>query len=110
MDCIRIINLKIPGRHGVYEFENLIISPGPWIERFWKLMDQDDYVNINGSKKVMWTYNMLEEGELEYELGKHTTNNKDEAPIVHVDTEATLISANTGDELILNSELLPDIF
>ena len=21
MDCIRIINLKIPGRHGVYEFE-----------------------------------------------------------------------------------------
>jgi len=40
---------------------------------------------------------MLEEGELEYDPKLHTTNNNKESPIVHVDTEATLVSKHSGN-------------
>jgi len=82
---------------GVFEFENLIVAVGPWVEKFWKLMGYDDHINVNGSKQRMWSYNMLEEGELEYDPKLHTTNNNKESPIVHVDTEATLVSKHSGN-------------
>ena len=84
---------------GVFEFENLIVAVGPWVEKFWKLMGYDDYINVNGSKQRMWSYNMLEEGELEYDPKLHTTNDHKESPILHVDTEATLISKLTGNTI-----------
>ena len=82
--------------NGVFEFENLIIAPGPWAEKFWKLMGQSDYIEVDGTQQKMWNYNMLEEGELEYEPAQHITNDHKESPIVHVDTEATLISKHSG--------------
>ena len=51
---------------------------------------------INDNSLIQILLHRLEKSTLIDKIVIATTNNKDEAPIVHVDTEATLISANTG--------------
>ena len=45
----------------------------------------------------MWSYMALEEGELDVDPHSYRTAKGTEYPVIHVDTESTLVSNKTGD-------------
>ena len=45
----------------------------------------------------MWSYMALEEGELDVDPHSYRTSKGTEYPVIHVDTESTLVSNKTGD-------------
>jgi len=80
----------------------LVLGAGPWAQNFWKMLELPDRIDVkDGNGDIhkdmkMWTYWCLQEGTLgvkpEYGMG----NNKTFPPVIHVDTDAPLISSEDG--------------
>ncbi|MFH0845120.1 MAG: FAD-binding oxidoreductase, partial [Pseudomonadota bacterium] len=80
----------------------LILGAGPWAQNFWKMLELPDRIDVkDGNGDIhkdmkMWTYWCLQEGTLgvkpEYGMG----NNETFPPVIHVDTDAPLISSEDG--------------
>jgi glycine/D-amino acid oxidase-like deaminating enzyme len=88
---------------GKIECSQLVIAAGPWVRKFWDILELPKTIKIkkpDGSFTEdlnMWSYMALEEGELEVDPHSYKTNKGTEYPVIHVDTEATLLSDKTGD-------------
>jgi len=88
---------------GIIECEQLVIAVGPWVRRFWEILELPKIIKIkkpDGSfteDLKMWSYMALEEGELEVDPHSYRTSKKKEYPVIHVDTEATLVSDKNGN-------------
>ena len=87
---------------GVITCEHVIIGAGPWTRNFWDMLGlpkKIDLMDLEGSvhKDVnMWRFWQLEEGVLQVEPEMLVTNDGKVPPVIHVDTDAPLISDDDG--------------
>ena len=80
----------------------VIVGAGPWVSRFWNMLDLPTGVAIKGHDgKVhdgvpMWKFWCLEEGTLGVDPEMHKTNDGRMPPVIHVDSDAPLYSDVDG--------------
>ncbi len=87
---------------GVIECEQLIVGVGPWAQRVWDMMELPKAVDIKAadgsmhSDVPMWIYWSLQEGTLGVSPDFLMQNDGTMPPVIHVDTDATLLSDVDG--------------
>jgi glycine/D-amino acid oxidase-like deaminating enzyme len=80
----------------------LIIGAGPWVRDFWDMLDMPKQITVKDlSGEVhenvdMWRYWQLEEGVLNIDPELGYADDGTMAPVIHVDTDAPLISDVDG--------------
>jgi glycine/D-amino acid oxidase-like deaminating enzyme len=84
---------------GTIECDYVVIGVGPWVKRFWDMLDLPHTIDIrdpssgNAARTVpMWAYWCLEEGTLGVDPNLAKTNDGKMPPVIHVDTDAPLHS------------------
>jgi len=83
----------------------VVIGAGPWVRDFWYMLELPKTVNIKGADGVihnnigMWTFWQLEEGVLNVDPDMFKTNQGRPPPVMHVDTDAALLSTVNGSTL-----------
>jgi glycine/D-amino acid oxidase-like deaminating enzyme len=83
------------------EVDQVIVAVGPWIRRFWQMLDlpaRIDVLTPGGLKKDldMWTYWQLQEGEIAFDPEGYRTADGKAPPVLHVDSTQPLVSDRTG--------------
>jgi glycine/D-amino acid oxidase-like deaminating enzyme len=88
--------------------EQLVLAPGPWAKRFWKLLGMPDRIDVRQPDGVvarnqpMWTYWNLQEGEISVDPVSFATADGGAPPVIHLDTDAPL---TTDDGELVTDEL-----
>jgi methylglutamate dehydrogenase subunit A len=94
---------------GEIQCGQVVVATGPWVRDFWDMLDLPKTVDILGSDGTvhagidMWRFWQLEEGVLGVDPGMLKTNDGNLPPVVHVDTDAPLISDVDGS--IISEEM-----
>jgi len=84
------------------EFDYLVVAVGPWVRQFWEWLEQPMTITVKGAdgelhdNVTMWRFLSLQEGTLGVKPDYLTTNAGDMPPVVHVDTDAPLLSTVDG--------------
>ncbi len=87
---------------GTISCDKLIVAPGPWARDFWKMLGMPDQITVKGADGVshdgidMWRFWQLEEGVLQLPPEVLQTNDGKVPPVIHVDTDAPLMSDVDG--------------
>lgn len=87
---------------GAIGCEKVIIGAGPWVRDFWNMLDLPKQIavkDLNGAIHQdvdMWRYWQLEEGVLQVDPDLLKTNDGNVPPVIHVDTDAPLMSDVDG--------------
>lgn len=87
---------------GVIETDYVVVGAGPWVKSVWEMLELPKTIDVPGadgrvhSDVPMWTYWSLQEGTLGVEPEFQMTNAGDMPPVIHVDTDAPLISDVDG--------------
>ncbi len=87
---------------GLIACQNLIIGAGPWVRDFWNMLNLPKTIKVKDlDGKIhenidMWRFWQLEEGVLQVEPELLKTNDGEMPPVIHVDTDAPLISDVDG--------------
>ncbi|MGR3290173.1 MAG: NAD(P)/FAD-dependent oxidoreductase [Paracoccaceae bacterium] len=87
---------------GTISCERLIIAPGPWARDFWDMLGMPKRITVKGLDGEvhddidMWRYWQLEEGVLQVAPEILQTNDGQVPPVIHVDTDAPLMSDVDG--------------
>ncbi len=87
---------------GRVECDHVVIGAGPWVRDFWDMLDLPKKIEVKDlvgdlhSNVDMWRYWQLEEGVLNVDPGMFKTNDGEVPPVLHVDTDAPLISDVDG--------------
>ena len=82
--------------------QHVVIGAGPWVRNFWDMLDLPKKINVKGTDGdvhgdvAMWRFWQLEEGVLNVEPEMLQTNDGETPPVIHVDTDAPLISDADG--------------
>ncbi|MGF1593370.1 MAG: NAD(P)/FAD-dependent oxidoreductase [Kiloniellaceae bacterium] len=82
--------------------DQVVIGTGPWVRDFWDMLELPKSLTVKGRDGTlhedvpMWRYWQLEEGVLGVEPGYLTTNDGRMPPVMHVDTDAPLLSDVDG--------------
>ncbi len=82
--------------------EHLIVGAGPWVRDFWNMLELPKVITVKDLSGIthdnvdMWRFWQLEEGVLQVEPELLKTNNGKMPPVIHVDTDAPLISDVDG--------------
>ena len=82
--------------------DQVIVGTGPWVRDFWDMLDLPKKVDIKGHDGEMhrgidmWRYWQLEEGVLKVPPETLLTDEGKLPPVIHVDTDAPLISDVDG--------------
>ncbi|SMX30498.1 N-methyltryptophan oxidase [Pelagimonas phthalicica] len=90
---------------GDIECDYLVVATGPWVRDFWHMADLPSKISIKGSdgtmhdNQSMWTFWQLEEGVLRVDPESFKTNEGKLPPVIHVDTDAPLISDVDGSTI-----------
>ena len=87
---------------GTISCDKLIIAPGPWARDFWHMLGMPSQITVKGADGVshdgidMWRFWQLEEGVLQLPPEILQTNDGKTPPVIHVDTDAPLMSDVDG--------------
>jgi len=87
---------------GLIGCDRLIIAPGPWARDFWDMLGQPRQITVKGldgnthDGVDMWRFWQLEEGVLQLPPEILQTNDGKVPPVIHVDTDAPLMSCVDG--------------
>jgi glycine/D-amino acid oxidase-like deaminating enzyme len=87
---------------GTISCKHVIIGAGPWVRDFWNMLELPKTISVKDLEgKVhdqvdMWRFWQLEEGVLDVDPDILLTNDGDLPPVIHVDTDAPLISDVDG--------------
>lgn len=87
---------------GAIACDYVVIGTGPWVRDFWNMLDLPKTVSIKGADGAvhdnigMWTFWQLEEGVLNVDPDMFKTNDGRQPPVMHVDTDAALLSTVDG--------------
>ena len=87
---------------GSISCNHLIVGAGPWVRDFWNMLDLPKEITVKDLSGAshdnvdMWRFWQLEEGVLQVEPELLKTNNGEMPPVIHVDTDAPLISDVDG--------------
>ena len=82
--------------------DQCVVTVGPWVRSIWKMLDLPDTVSIKGADGAlhhnvpMWCYWSLQEGTLGVDPDYQKTNDGKMPPVIHVDTDAPLLSSVDG--------------
>ena len=93
---------KIETDRGVINCEHIVIGAGPWVRDFWDMLDlpkKIDVMDLDGAVHDdvdMWRFWQLEEGLLQVAPETLLTNGGEMPPVIHVDTDAPLVSDVDG--------------
>jgi len=85
--------------------QHVIVAPGPWARDFWNMLElpkQIDVTDLDGNTHNnvdMWRFWQLEEGVLNVDPNILKTNDGKAPPVIHVDTDAPLLSDIDGSVL-----------
>jgi glycine/D-amino acid oxidase-like deaminating enzyme len=88
--------------------EQVVVAPGPWARRFWRLLGLPDAVDVRTPSgdvipdRPMWTYWNLQEGEIQVDPLLFATADGGAPPVIHLDTDAPL---HADDGTLLTDEL-----
>jgi glycine/D-amino acid oxidase-like deaminating enzyme len=95
--------------HGPVEVgEAVVVAPGPWARRFWRLLGLPDTIDVRtpdgdvARDVPMWTYWNLQEGEIAVDPLLFATADGGPPPVIHLDTDAPL---RTDDGRLVTDEL-----
>lgn len=87
---------------GTITCDQLIIGAGPWVRDFWDMLGLPNKIKVKGPDGQvadgvdMWRFWQLEEGVLKVDPETLLTNDGKVPPVIHVDTDAPLISDIDG--------------
>jgi methylglutamate dehydrogenase subunit A len=87
---------------GAIETDHVVVCAGPWVKSFWDMLGLPGSISIRGTngnihKDVpMWTYWSLQEGTLGVDPDFQKMANGEMPPVIHVDTDAPLLSDVDG--------------
>ncbi len=87
---------------GTIRCDQLIIGAGPWVRDFWDMLGLPNKIKVKGPDGQvadgvdMWRFWQLEEGVLKVDPETLLTNDGKIPPVIHVDTDAPLISDIDG--------------
>ena len=90
---------------GDIDCDYLVVATGPWVRDFWTMAELPKTVSIKGADGQMhdglpmWTFWQLEEGVLRVDPELLRTNEGKLPPVIHVDTDAPLISDVDGSTI-----------
>jgi glycine/D-amino acid oxidase-like deaminating enzyme len=90
---------------GSIDCERIVVGAGPWVRDFWNMLDLPKQIQVKDLKGEihddvdMWRYWQLEEGVLKVEPDTLKTNDGNIPPVIHVDTDAPLISDVDGSTI-----------
>ena len=90
---------------GKIECGHVVIGAGPWVRDFWNFLDLPRKITVKDLEGEihndvdMWRYWQLEEGVLNVDPGLLKTNDGKVPPVIHVDTDAPLISDVDGSTI-----------
>ncbi|MFC6486963.1 NAD(P)/FAD-dependent oxidoreductase [Nitratireductor sp. GCM10026969] len=84
--------------------ERVIIAAGPWVRDFWSMLDLPAKIRVKANGEMqdgidMWRYWQLEEGVLLLDPDLGRANDGSVPPVIHVDTDAPLISTVDGSTI-----------
>jgi glycine/D-amino acid oxidase-like deaminating enzyme len=85
--------------------ERVIIGAGPWARDFWSMLNLPSQITVKDLKGDvhndvdMWRFWQLEEGVLEIPPETLVQNDGTASPVIHVDTDAPLISDVDGSTI-----------
>ena len=91
---------------GVIECDYVVLGAGPWVKSLWEMLELPRAVNIKGSDGQMhhdipmWIFWSLQEGTLGVDPKMQLTNDGEMPPVIHVDSDAPLISDVDGSVII----------
>ena len=94
---------------GTIACEHVVIGAGPWVRDFWNMLDLPKSISVKDLSGAvhedvdMWRFWQLEEGVLNVEPEMMLTNDGKMPPVIHVDTDAPLVSDVDGS--ILSEEM-----
>ena len=87
---------------GTVECDYVVIAAGPWVKSLWETLELPRAVSIKGSDGTMhhdvpmWVFWSLQEGTLGVDPKMQRTNDGEMPPVIHVDSDAALISDVDG--------------
>ena len=87
---------------GVIECDYVVLGAGPWVKSLWEMLELPGAVSIKGSDGEMhhdipmWIFWSLQEGTLGVDPKMQRTNDGEMPPVIHVDSDAPLISDVDG--------------
>lgn len=87
---------------GTIACERLIVAPGPWARDFWSMLGMPGQITVKDldgkthENVDMWRFWQLEEGVLRVPPETLQTNDGQVPPVIHVDTDAPLMSCVDG--------------
>lgn len=88
--------------------EQVVIAPGPWAQRFWKMLGLPDQIDVRTpdgdvvKDRPMWTYWNLQEGEIQVEPTMFALADGGAPPVIHLDSDAPL---STDEGKLVTDEL-----
>jgi len=80
----------------------VIAGAGPWVNRLWSMLGLPSQITVKGADGTdhagvpMWKFWCLEEGTLGVDPNMHKTNDGSAPPVIHVDSDAPLLSDVDG--------------
>ncbi|ODA67742.1 4-methylaminobutanoate oxidase (formaldehyde-forming) [Methyloligella halotolerans] len=87
---------------GTIRCDQLIVGAGPWVRDFWDMLGLPNKIKVKSPDGQvadgvdMWRFWQLEEGVLKVDPDTLLTNDGKIPPVIHVDTDAPLISDVDG--------------
>ena len=93
---------KIETDHGIMTCSHVIIGVGPWVRDLWQMLNLPKKIDVKDLEGIvhkdidMWRFWQLEEGVLQVEPETLLMNDGKPPPVIHVDTDAPLISDVDG--------------
>ena len=87
---------------GTVECDYVVIAAGPWVKSLWEMLELPRAVSIKGLDGTMhhdvpmWVFWSLQEGTLGVDPKMQRTNDGEMPPVIHVDSDAALISDVDG--------------
>ncbi len=87
---------------GTIACDHVIVGVGPWVKQIWDMLDLPKDIDIKGRDGQthrgvpMWVYWSLQEGTLGVDPKLQRTNDGKMPPVIHVDTDAPLVSDVDG--------------
>ncbi len=87
---------------GTVECDYVVVAAGPWVKSLWETLELPRVVSIKGTDGTMhhdvpmWVFWSLQEGTLGVDPKMQRTNDGEMPPVIHVDSDAPLISDVDG--------------
>ena len=94
--------LSVETDQGSINCKHVVIAAGPWVRNFWDMLGLPKKISVTDlegkrhEEVDMWRFWQLQEGVLRVDPGMLKSNDSEMPPVIHVDSDAPLISDVDG--------------